>query len=57
MYFQSYRVFDEFATLPETATAGTVVAAGTRMVATGGWTGVPLCSSSFRVGVGGAGVA
>ena len=34
--------------LPETATAGTVVAAGTRMVSTGLAAGVSFSSSSFR---------
>ena len=38
-------------TLPETATAGTVVAAGTRMVSTGLAAGVSFSSSSFRSSV------
>ncbi len=37
--------------LPETATAGTVVAAGTRMVSTGLAAGVSFSSSSFRSSV------
>ena len=46
--------------LPETATARTVVAAGTRMVSTGPAAGVSFSSSSFRssvVGVNTASVA